>query len=82
MKWTMCFFVREKAKRQIVHHEIEEIDAAAMPASQRADVEEERIEELMRRYPASEFEVFLQGFSSLEALYSAWPELHPDAAPP
>ena len=79
MKWTMCFFVRDLATRRIVHHEIEEIDADAMPASDRAKLQGQHTRELMKQYPPSKFEVFLQGFDSLKSLYSSWPELLPPA---
>lgn len=75
MKWTTCYFVRDLATRRIVHHEIEEIDTAAVSADDRAKLEGTRIRELMKTYRPSEFEVFLQGFDSTSSLYSAWPEL-------
>lgn len=77
MKWTMCFFVRDLATRRIVHHEIEEIDTADMPATDRSELEGQRIRELMRQFGPDTFEVFLQGFDSLGTLYGAWPELAP-----
>jgi hypothetical protein len=82
MKWTMCFFVRDLESRRIVHHEIEAIDTAAMLATERSRIETQRLDELMNRYPSSGFEVFLQGFDSLEALYRTWPELSPQAEAP
>ena len=79
MKSTMCFFVRDLATRRIVHHEIQEIDSADMPSSVSSKLQGEHIDELMKQYPPSEFDVFLQGFDSLSSLYSAWPELEPRA---
>ena len=81
MKSTMCFFVRDLTTRRIVHHEIEEIDSRDMPADQRAAHDTQRIRELMKQYPSSGFEVFLQGFDSLPSLLSAWPELAPEGGP-
>ena len=77
MKSTMCFFVRDLTTRRIVHHEIEEIDSEAMSPDERAKLHMEHIRDLMKRFPSAQFEVFLQGFSSLRALYNAWPELPP-----
>jgi hypothetical protein len=77
MKWTTCFFVRDLTTRRIVHHEIEEIDMAEMPANERARFQSQRIRELMQRYDPDKFEVFLQGFDSLKSLYSTWPQVAP-----
>jgi hypothetical protein len=79
MKSTMCFFVRDLATRQIVHHEIKETDTEDLSAVEHARSQSKRISELMSQYPSSEFDVFLQGFDSLSSLYSSWPELDPTA---
>jgi hypothetical protein len=75
MKWTKCFLVRELRSRRIVHHEIEEINTTELLAPDRASREEAHIHDLMRHYHPDDFEVFVQGFDSLDSLYSAWPEL-------
>ncbi len=77
MKTTNCFFVRDLATRRIVHHEIDEIDTADMPSSQRAALDSRRIRALTERYPSSGYEVFLQSFDSLASLLDIWPELAP-----
>jgi len=77
MKNTICFFVRELATNAVVYHEIKEIETDEMPPSERADLDWQRLEELRRQYPSSKYEAFMQGFSSLSALYHAWPELAP-----
>ncbi|HEY4177716.1 MAG TPA: hypothetical protein VGM90_12810 [Kofleriaceae bacterium] len=82
MKWTLCFFVRDLESRRIVHHEIEEIDTAAMLATERGRIETQKLDQLMDRYPPNRFDVFLQGFDSLNALYASWPELSPQAETP
>ena len=74
MKWTVGYFVREMATRQIVHHEIEELDA---PGAERARHERDRVHALRKQYPPATYDVFDQEFSSLAALYHAWPELAP-----
>jgi hypothetical protein len=71
MKWIVGYFVRELATRRIVHHEIEELDA---PPAERARHEAARVRALMAKYSLG-YDVFDQGFSSLDALYLAWPEL-------
>lgn len=77
MKWTICFFVRDLATRRVVHHEIEEVDAADLTASDRVKRDRQRVSELMQQYNPDTHEVFLQGFDCPGALYSAWPELAP-----
>jgi len=72
VKWTVGYFVRRVASRRIVHHEIEELDA---PAAQRAQHEKERVRALVQKYPRADYDVIDQEFSSLDALYHAWPEL-------
>lgn len=73
----MCFLVRDRTTRRIVRHDLEEIDSDDMAADERAKLQTEHIRELMKQFPPSEFEVFLQGFDSLTSLYSSWPELSP-----
>jgi len=48
MKWTLCFLVRDLATRQIVFHEIQEVEA---PAAERAKMTNQRISELSMKYP-------------------------------
>lgn len=77
MKNTIVLFVRELATNNITYHEVKEVDTTQMPPTERANLDWRRLEELMDQYPSSKYEVFKQGFSSLSAFHSAWPELAP-----
>ena len=79
MKWTLCFLVRDLATRQIVFHEIQEVEA---PAAERAKMTNQRISELSMKYPLTTHDVSMRGFDSLQALYSTLPELAPKVLKP
>jgi len=75
MKWTNCIFVRSRSSRQIVHHEIEELDNEQFLDPINSKTQNERIKYLVSKYPSEQFEVFAQGFDSIASLHRAWPEL-------
>ncbi len=75
MKSIAAFFVRDLATNQIVHHETEEVDDSKRPIAEYSKRQQKHIEQLRRQYPIAKFDVFKQGFDSLESLYSNFPEL-------
>lgn len=76
--WTLGFFVLDN-KNWVIHHEIIIVDGAKVAARERSNMITERLTQLYEKYPLGEYDVFEQTFTSVESLYSSWPELKPPA---